>query len=502
MKKIVGKWFQSKRKNKRQSFECDKKLVNELNLRTLDLTREELENQYSLIVNLTDEIQQVLFMNDMYLLEIKETNKKILLVHFLEKINLNDLIEIIDFDEICYATNKTMQLFIQNHSKIGKKINQNEDGAMEFIETLFRTAKATNASDIYILLDKQDLTIKLRSSVGIQEVAKFGLKEANILRNTLEFLANQESGTPRYDGKIIYENIEYRINFYKNFAGWDCTIRNYSDEFGSELNLEVLGYTNKQRILIKEICLNQSGIFLYVAQTGQGKTTTQNANMIWLHKQGLKVVTSEKPVEKYLKGISQIDLTEYETAEEEFKLDGKTALKLFLRAKPDVINMGEIRDAEEALLAYEASITGHLVFATLHAKDVDSGIDRLHKAGLSIDDIKSVVRGIVYQQLTRKLCDKCKVIADEQGHFMANEDGCYECVNGYSKQRTPIVEIAHYPYNRKFELEDKKTYEDYIPLKESAKEKYDMGLIDALHYNALVKGYREPNIYSSSEEIL
>jgi len=502
MKTKIAFFFKDRRKTQRKNIICSAGLVNKLNLKTLDLTQEDLESKYNLIVNLTSEIQQILFMNDIYLLENKENKKRILLVHFLEKINISDFIDIIDFNEICYATDKTMQLFIQNHSKIGKAINQEEGGAIDFIETLFRTARATNASDIYILLDKQDLTIKLRSSVGIQEVARFGLKEASILRNTLEFLANQESGTPRYDGKIVYENIEYRINFYKNFAGWDCTIRNYSDEFGAELNLKVLGYTDKQRRLIKEICLNQSGIFLYVAQTGQGKTTTQNANMIWLYKQGLKVVTSERPVEKYLKGISQIDLSEYETAEEEFKLDGKTALKLFLRAKPDVINMGEIRDKEEALLAYEASVTGHLVFATLHANDVNSGIDRLHKAGLSIDDIKSVVRGIVYQQLTRKLCDKCKVKVDKQGHYMANEDGCYECINGYSKLRTPIVEIAHYPYNRKFDLEDRKSYEDYISLKESAKEKYDMGLIDAIHYDSLVKGYREPNVYSSSDKVL
>ena len=502
MKKIVGKFFKLRRKIQKKAFTGSTELINELNLTTLDLTQEDLESKYNLIVNLPSEIQQILFMNDIYLLEDINTKKRTLLVHFLEKIQINDFIDIIEFDEICYATDKTMQLFIQNHSKIGKVIGHDEGGAIDFIETLFRTARAINASDIYILLDKQDLTIKLRSAVGIQEVAKFGLKEASILRNTLEFLANQESGTPRYDGKIIYENIEYRINFYKNFAGWDCTIRNYSDEFGGELNLKVLGYTDKQRRLIKEICLNQSGVFLYVAQTGQGKTTTQNANMIWLYEQGLKVVTSERPVEKYLKGISQIDLSEYETAEEEYKLDGKTALKLFLRAKPDVINMGEIRDKEEALLAYEASITGHLVFATLHANDVNSGIDRLNKAGLSIDDIKAVVRGIVYQQLTRRLCDDCKIQADEDGHYMANEDGCHKCISGYSKLRTPVAEIAHYPYNKKFDLEDTSTYEDYISLEDSAKEKYDNGLIDALHYNSLVKGYREPNVYATSDKVL
>lgn len=502
MKKIVGKFFKSRRSKSRSILGYNKNLIKQLNLRTLDLSQEDLDNKYNLVVNLPAETQQILFMNDIYLLEDKENQKKTLLVHFLDKLNIGDFIDDIAFDEICYATDKTMELFIQNYSKIGKVISQEEGGAIDFIETLFRTARATNASDIYILLDKKDLIIKLRNSLGIQEVARFGLKEANILRNTLEFLANQESGTLRYDGKIIYDNIEYRINFYKNFAGWDCTIRNYSDEFGSKLTLEVLGYTSKQRIAIKKMCLNQSGVILYVAQTGQGKTTTQNANMIWLYEQGLKVVTSERPVEKYLKGISQIDLSEYETADEEFKLDGKTALKLFLRAKPDVINMGEIRDKEEALLAHEASITGHLVFATLHANDVDSGIDRLIKAGLSVEDVKTVVRGIVYQQLTRKLCDKCKRKTDEDGHYMANEEGCPECVNGYARLRTPIVEIAHYPYNRKFDLEDRSSYEDYISIEESAKEKYDMGMIDALHYDSLIKGYREPNVYGLTNEVL
>jgi len=423
-----------------------------LKLKELNLTADELKENYNIIVNLPTKIQQTLYMNDIYLIEKKETKEKLLLIYDIEKFNLNEYIFEINYDEICHINKQTLDLFIQKHSTIDINMNE-ETGAISFIEALLKKAKAVNATDIYISLFEKDLVIKLRTSLGNQEVARLSIKEAAMIRNTLEYLSTQESGTNWYDSKIIINNDEYRINFYITMSGWDCTIRNYSNEFQNELTLEALGYTPKQIKTIKNICLNQNGMVLYTAQTGQGKTTTQYANLQWLQERGLKVVTAENPVEKKLNEINQVDLSVYETADEEFKLDGKKIVKLFLRAKPDVINMGEIRDEEEALLAYTASITGHLVFGTLHTNSVDSAIFRLEKSGLREEDIKSVVRGIIYQQLTRQLCKHCKIKEDNNGHYKVNKEGCEYCNCGYDKLRTPIVEIAQFPLKKNMILE-------------------------------------------------
>jgi type II secretory ATPase GspE/PulE/Tfp pilus assembly ATPase PilB-like protein len=471
------------------------KLAKELKMNIFSMGEEEFNKEYQLLTDLNPTLQSLLFMNDIYLVQHKSTSKKILLVHYLNKIDMFAICEELDFDEINFADEKTMNLFIQKYNSIGKEINE-ELGASDYITALLTKARVSNVSDIHISLFGRELIIEFSSALGKTEVGKYGIKEASIVRNTLEYLSNVENGTAFYDSKIVIDSHEYRISFFETEQGYGATIRVYAnDEFGDDFSLKALDYTDRIITIIEDICLNQNGAIFYTAQTGQGKTTTQYANLQWLQKRGLKVVAVESPVEKRLNKINQIDLTRYESADEQFKLTAKKAIKLFLRAKPDVINMGEIRDGEDAELAYTASTTGHLVFGTLHTNSVYTAFMRLTKeTNLSIEDIKAITRGIIYQQLTRKLCPHCKVKADKEGHFKANKKGCSHCYFGYAKLRTPIVEIAKFPFARDYNINDTSTYDAYISLSDSAKEKYDLGIIDFEHYDALINGRREPII--------
>ena len=209
--------------------------------------------------------------------------------------------------------------------------------------------------------------------------------------------------------------------------------------------------------------------------------------------------------------IDQIDLQAYETADEKYSFTQKDAIKAFLRSRPDIINVGEIRDEEQVKSAYKSAITGHLVFGSLHVNSTIVAMNRMSSdGGIDIENIKSIVRGVLYQKLTRKLCDKCKVkvndsvVEDEKNkHFLdekiintyrANiEDSCIECDYGYSKLETPVVELAEYPIFREYKLENTRTYENYRSLQESALEKYIDGLIDKLHYETIATGKRIPS---------
>lgn len=454
-------------------------LASKLMIDTLSISEKEFIAEYQLVTNLAPSMQSILFMNDIYLIIHKETGKRILLVHYFDRIDIAKIAEEIKFDEIGFADEKTMDLFIQKHNTIGKEINE-DVGASDYFIALLTKARVSNVSDIHISLFERDLIIEFSNSIGKFEVARFGIKEASILRNTLEFFSNKNLGEAWYDSKIIIDSYEYRITFIESTQGYSATIRTYnsSDFGGNELTLERLGYTPKAIKLIENICSNQNGCVIYTAPTGQGKTTTEYANLIWLQKKGLKIMAVESPVEQKLYRVHQVDLTKYESADDQFKLTAQMAIKFFLRHKPDVINMGEIRDGDDALLAYTAATTGHLVLCTLHTNSVYTAFMRLTKeTRLSLSDVKAIVRGIVYQLLTRQLCPHCKTKTDDKGHYTVNKKGCSSCNNGYASLRTPIVEAAKFPLSRDYEIDDVGDYEEYISFAESAEEKYDMGLI-------------------------
>lgn len=461
-----------------------------------DIDEETFTKEYELTTFDSEKkhIQDYLFAHDLYLIEKKENSKKTVLALSIDHIDLNSLIDLVDFDEIRLASQKTMNIFLKNQNTIGKVVNE-KVGAEAFIKELLEKAALTFVSDIYIRL-LGGLTVRVEYSKNdvMYPVAKFGIKEAVLIRNALATLAKREVTDMEYHSVLNVNNRRYRIQFFELDQGYDATIRVFSSEFGDNPNLEKLDYLEEEVKALRDISHYRHGLFLMVAQTGQGKTTTQNAIQEELADLGIVVREIADPVEIPSKKVSQIDISRYATADGKFKFTADKALRKVLRAAPKIINSGEIGNAEEMKNAYKAASTGHLVLATMHANSVAIAIDRLAKEmGLSEYDLKSILRGITYQQLTKKLCPHCRVQVSEK-EYRASEEGCSKCADhtpGYLG-RTPVAEIAHFKFRGDYDLRDPKTYEYYRSFEESVKQKFELGYIDALHKDALIKGKSDP----------
>ena len=168
------------------------------------------------------------------------------------------------------------------------------------------------------------------------------------------------------------------------------------------LNINRLGFTSKDYILLKNILKFKQGLIIITGPTGSGKTTTLYSMINELNEKSRNVVTVEKPVECEVEGINQVSIGEGSATY-------GNILKAVLRQDPDVIMVGEIIDKETAEVAIRASLTGHLVLTTLHTNDASSAINRLTNMGIDGDIIKSSLVLVIAQRLTRLICEKCKI---------------------------------------------------------------------------------------------
>lgn len=468
-----------------------KSKIERLGLKVFQETEEEFFKKYSILTDLDEKQQRLIYSNDLFLIEEKDTKKRILLVHHFNKMDLQEIVPKIEFDEIQYLSEATMTLFIKKQNEIGKEINE-EEGAEGFLLALLEKARLNSVSDIYISLLGINLIFEFRSSMGIKEVARNGVQEARIMRNTLARLCGQESKDPLYDKKIKINNIYYRVSYQKTHEGWASVIRSYNTHIFKDMkSLDSLGHSQEVRDAIRRLFAKRDGFVFFTGATGNGKTTTQYACLSEQHKKHRKIYSIENPVEQ-VQEYNQMDTSIYESASEEYKITSEDILKTLLRMRPDIICIAEVRDRDEMLLAYRASITGHLVVLTFHTNNAMTAFNRLTlESGLSLEDVKTATNGILFQRLTRHLCPTCRIKADVHGHYKANPKGCNECSKGYLLRELPICEVMEFPTNKDFDLKNKDTYK-HILLEDDAKRAYDLGLIDELHYLAVINGEENP----------
>jgi len=467
----------------------------------LDLNQKEFDLKYSVITRgIEKETQQYMIYKNIYLIEENENpSNRILLIQNFSDIDISKLLSV-KFMNIALVTRNTLNVIMRGQNKINKSIDDKE-GSIEFLREVLKQAGARNASDVKISLKKNILYFKLTIGSKDYVVEEFGLKEAFSVRNTLEYIAKQENGERSYDSTITIDGIEYRINFWESAFGWRATIRVFDGEFHTEKmpTLKDLGYEDEEIDLIEDIIKFDSGLILFTASTGQGKTTSLNALGDELGRRGLDVLTVEDPVEQFSANCEQVDTTIYSTASENLKVTKRKMLKHFLRSKPNVIIFGEIRDLEDMELAYDASVTGHLVLATLHSESILTAFKRLLSTGVDVEDLKMILRGVVYQKLWKQLCDNCKI---KDTHFYKpNQKGCSECKCGYKSRKTPVNEIAMFSTMKEWDIKQVNSFEDYISLHDSAKRKLNKGIIDKLHYDAIISRQREPEIDCKKLEV-
>src|SRR6187397_2568286 len=191
--------------------------------------------------------------------------------------------------------------------------------------------------------------------------------------------------------------------------GQTCVMR-LLDKENIKVGVRQLGLTEKNFKKFRNLIRRPNGIVLVTGPTGSGKTTTLYAALNDLNRPDRKIITAEDPVEYYLPGINQVEV------KHKIGLDFARIIRAMLRQAPNIILVGEIRDNETADIAIQASLTGHLVFSTLHTNDAPSAITRLVDIGVQPFLVASSVIAIMAQRLLRVVCQKCKAPDQPPAH--------------------------------------------------------------------------------------
>jgi type IV pilus assembly protein PilB len=207
------------------------------------------------------------------------------------------------------------------------------------------------------------------------------------------------------DGRIKMSvhgrHFDLRVSMLPSVHGQSAVMR-ILDRGNIQVNIRELGFSEEDYIRFQQIIKRPNGIFLVTGPTGSGKTTTLYSALNELNRPDRKIITAEDPVEYYLPGINQVEV------KHGIGLDFARIIRSMLRQAPNIILVGEIRDKETAEIAVQASLTGHLVFSTLHTNDAPSAVTRLGDIGIPPFLIASSVIAIMAQRLVRVNCVKCK----------------------------------------------------------------------------------------------
>ena len=255
------------------------------------------------------------------------------------------------------------------------------------------------------------------------------------------------------DGRIFVtirgHGVDIRVSTLPTKYGESIVMR-ILDQGSTSLDLTQLGMMEDDQRAIKLFCQKPNGIILVTGPTGSGKTTTLYACLNYLNSPEIKIITTEDPVEYDIDGLMQIQVNP------EIGVTFESCLRAILRQDPDAILVGEIRDLETIEIAVQASLTGHLVFSTLHTNDAPSTISRLLNMNVKPYLITASLIAVIAQRLVRRICPKCKeevppdkdVIrelkmteSDLEGKHYYKGKGCRRCNRTGYKGRLAILEI-------------------------------------------------------------
>jgi general secretion pathway protein E len=278
---------------------------------------------------------------------------------------------------------------------------------IKLLNRIVSQAVEQKASDIHVepMEDHVQVRYRIDGSLSVAEKLQSAVQQGLISRiKVLAKLNIAEHRLPQ-DGRIKLpvrgREVEFRVSTTPVTFGESVALR-ILDRQHLQLDYASLGYQPGDAATLQRMTSHPNGILLVTGPTGSGKTTTLYAALSTLNKPQVKMFTVEDPVEYRLKGVNQIQV------KPAIGLDFAAILRSVLRQDPDIIMIGEIRDAETARIAVQASLTGHLVLSTLHTNSAAASVTRLLDMGLEDYLLASTLRGIVAQRLLRKLCSHCK----------------------------------------------------------------------------------------------
>ena len=317
-------------------------------------------------------------------------------------------------------------------------ISADESPVVRFVNGTLYDALKAQASDIHLECAAQGLAVKYRLDGVLQAVARpEGREFADRVVSRIKVLADLDIAERRVpqDGrlKISYGGraIDVRVSIMPNLYGEDAVLRildRYQLSADETLNIEHLGFDAGNAAFIRRLGAMPYGLLLVTGPTGSGKTTTLYAVLSEVNTGQDKIITIEDPVEYQLPGVLQIPVNEAKG------LSFARGLRSILRHDPDKIMVGEMRDAETAQIAIQAALTGHQVFATVHANNVFDVIGRLSTMGVDPYNLVSALNGVVAQRLLRVICPHCSV-ADQPAAQRIEASALPEAARGWSFRR-------------------------------------------------------------------
>ncbi len=285
-----------------------------------------------------------------------------------------------------------------------------EDGdapVIKLVNLVIQEAVSLRASDIHIEPFTDRIRIRYRIDGVLVERDSPPRRLLAPICSRIKIMGSIDIAEKRrpQDGRIKLNlhgrHYDLRVSFLPTAHGQSCVMR-ILDRGNIQVSIKDLGFGEDDYGRFQQIIKRPNGIFLVTGPTGSGKTTTLYAALNELNRPDRKIITAEDPVEYYLPGINQVEV------KHQIGLDFQRIIRAMLRQAPNIILVGEIRDHETAEIAIQASLTGHLVFSTLHTNDAPSAITRLVDIGVQPFLVASSVIAIMAQRLVRIVCPKCK----------------------------------------------------------------------------------------------
>ena len=313
----------------------------------------------------------------------------------------------------------------------------NDAPIIRMLNALLTQAAKDGASDIHIEPYERSSSVRFRVDGTLREVVQPNKALHAALISRLKIMAELDISEKRLpqDGRISLRiggrAIDVRVSTLPSAHGERAVLR-LLDKGEQKFSLESLGMDGEVLEQFNHLVQQPHGIVLVTGPTGSGKTTTLYASLTRLDTRTSNVLTVEDPVEYELAGIGQTQVNP------KIDLTFAKALRAILRQDPDVVMIGEIRDFETAQIAIQASLTGHLVLATVHTNDAPSTVNRLIDMGVEPFLLSSSLLGVLAQRLVRKLCEYCK---REDEHHRWHPVGCEHCVSSGYKGRTGVYEL-------------------------------------------------------------
>jgi len=333
------------------------------------------------------------------------------------------------------------------------QVSAEDAPVIKLVYSILGQGVGEGASDIHFEPSEDEMRVRFRVDGVLREAAHVPKRMINAVISRVKIMSDLNIAEKRVpqDGRVSVSiedrRVDLRVTTLPTQQGEGATIR-ILDKDNAQRSLDELGMDGSGRNRFEHSFHQAYGAVLVTGPTGSGKSTTLYAALQALNHVERKIITIEDPVEYQLNGINQINVNR------KAGLDFATGLRSILRADPDIVMVGEIRDGETARIAIEAALTGHMMLSTLHTNDAPGAITRLTKMGIEAFLIASAVDCVVAQRLARKLCSHCKrrivipmqaltdaglrAAADLEGYEPV---GCGRCNNSGYKGRVGLYSV-------------------------------------------------------------